>query len=133
VQEAEGDATIQGNMFVPIDLLTPILNDLKTRGRRADAARPWLGVYPVEVKDQLVVSAVSKGGPGDRAGVKPGDVILEAGGMRPSGLAGLFRGIWDIGPAGVEVPLTIMRDATRVEVRVQSADRSDFLKKPMLQ
>jgi len=133
VQEVEGDATIQGNMFVPVDLLGPILNDLRTRGRRADAARPWLGIYPVEVKDQLVVSAVSKSGPGDRAGVRPGDVILEAGGVRPSGLADLFRNIWAVGPAGVEVPLTVMRDATRLEVRVLSADRSDFLKKPMLQ
>jgi S1-C subfamily serine protease len=133
VQEAEGDATIQGNMFVPVDLLAPILQDLRTRGRRAGAARPWLGIYPVEVKDQLVVSAVSKGGPADRAGVRPGDVVVDAAGDKPSGLAALFRSIWSLGPAGVEVPLTLMRDATRLDVRVRSADRSDFLKKPMLQ
>lgn len=133
VQEVAGDAAIQGNMFVPVDLLEPILHDLTTTGRRAGPARPWLGIYPAEVKDQLLITAVAKGGPGERAGVRPGDVIVEVDGAQPSELSPLFRAIWSRGPAGTDIPLTLLRDGTRVQIQVRSADRGDFLKKPVLQ
>jgi len=32
-------------MFVPIDLVKPILNDLKTAGRSRRPQKPWLGVF----------------------------------------------------------------------------------------
>jgi S1-C subfamily serine protease len=133
VQEVAGDAAIQGNMFVPVDLLTPILHDLMTKGRRSGPARPWLGIYPAEVKDQLIVTALARGGPGERAGMRAGDVIVEVDGTQPSELAPLFRTIWALGPAGTEIVLTVMRDGSRVQVHVKSADRGDFLKKPVLQ
>jgi serine protease Do len=40
----EAGAAFPGNMFVPIDLLTPLLDDLLVTGRRREPARPWLGV-----------------------------------------------------------------------------------------
>ena len=38
-----------GNMFVPIDLLLPILGDLLANGRVAGPGRPWLGVNAQEL------------------------------------------------------------------------------------
>ena len=43
-----------------------------------------------------------------------------------------FRKIWELGAAGVEIPLTLAREGALVNVRLQSVDRNDFLKKPML-
>jgi len=133
VQEQVDDDTVHGNMFVPIDLLAPIVDDLIRQGRRSGLVRPWLGLYAAEVKERLVVSALAKGGPAERAGVHPGDVVLEVAGQRVSELATFFRAMWRLGPAGTEIPLVLHRDGARVELKVRSADRGDSLKKPSLQ
>ena len=62
-----------------------------------------------------------------------GDLLLEVAGAPVSGLAGLFRSIWRLGNAGVEVTLTIGRKGEKRTVRLRSADRNDFLKKRTLQ
>jgi S1-C subfamily serine protease len=132
VQEAVGGETIQGNMVVPIDPLEPILADMLALGRANRPPRPWLGMYTTDASGQLVVGGLADGGPADRAGVRPGDLVLEVAGERASTLGELFRKVWRLGAAGVEIPLTLGRDGALVRVRVRSADRSDFLKKPQL-
>jgi S1-C subfamily serine protease len=132
VEEKSGDQNVQGNMFVPIDPLEPILEDLVTRGRAQRPVRPWLGMYTTEISGKLVVAGLANGGPAERAGLKLGDIVLEVAEQRVGGLAELFRSIWRLGAAGGEVPLTIARAGARLNVRLKSADRSDFLKKPSL-
>ena len=132
VQEAQGGETVQGNMIVPIDPLEPILDDMLSMGRANRPARPWLGMYTTDASGQLVVGGLADGGPADRAGVRPGDLVLEVASERASTLADLFRKVWRLGAAGVEVPLTLGREGALVRVRVRSADRNDFLKKPPL-
>jgi S1-C subfamily serine protease len=133
VQEAQGEESISGNMFVPVDLLGPILDEMLKFGRPARPPRPWLGMYTGEAEQRLAVTGLAAGGPAARAGVKPGDMVLEVAGERVAGLADMFRKIWRLGQAGVEVPLTLTRDAQLLHVHLRSADRNDFLKKPQLQ
>ena len=133
VQEAAGDEVRKGNMFVPIDVLSPILESMITTGRSQRPARPWLGMYASEDNQRLVVGGVVEGGPAARAGVRQGDVIVAVGAKRVGTLTELFRSVWRLGPCGTEIPLTIARDGKAVPVKVQSADRGDFLKKPSLQ
>ncbi len=132
VEEKHNDKAVQGNMFVPVDLLEPILEDLVKRGRSRRAARPWLGMYTTEIGAKLVVAGLASGGPADRAGVKLGDVVVGVAGEPPQGLADLFRRVWALGPAGVEVPLTVARSGKRQDMRLATIDRTDFLKKPSL-
>jgi S1-C subfamily serine protease len=132
VQEAVEGETTQGNMIVPIDLLEPIFQDLLTLGRANRPPRAWLGMYTTESNGQIVVGGLAKSGPADRAGVHLGDVVLEVAGQRVTVLADLFRRVWSLGPAGTEIPLTLAREGSLVRVRLQSADRNDFLKKPQL-
>jgi S1-C subfamily serine protease len=132
VQEKIDAGTIQGNMLVPIDLLEPILNDMVKTGRTSRAPRPWLGMYTTEAGERLVVAGLAPGGPAERAGAKVGDAVLEANGKKPKSLADLWRKIWDAGPSGAVVPLKIARNGKITELRIVSADRTDFLKKPHL-
>ena len=132
VQEKIDAGTIQGNMVVPIDLLEPILEDMLRLGRPQRPPRPWLGMYATEAGAQLVVAGLAPGGPAERAGIQAGDVLAEVGGARPSSLVDLFRRIWRCGPAGAEVRLKVAREGKLTELRIVSADRSDFLKKPHL-
>jgi S1-C subfamily serine protease len=130
VQEVAGPDSVDANMFVPVDLLEPILQDMLTFGRPARAARPWLGLNATPLQGSLVVRGLTQGGPAQRAGVRLGDVLLEVAGEPVSDLAGLFRKVWRVGPAGSEIAMTLARGRSTSEVRVTSADREDFLKKP---
>jgi S1-C subfamily serine protease len=130
VQETVGTETLDANMFVPVDLLEPILHDMKLLGRPARSPRPWLGMYTTPMQGNLVVGALTQGGPAHRAGVRLGDVVLEVAGEPVSDLADLFRRIWSTGSAGAVVPLTLARGKTTSRIRITSADREDFLTKP---
>jgi S1-C subfamily serine protease len=132
VQEKIDAGTIQGNMIVPIDILAPVLDDMLKLGRPNRPPRPWLGVYVSEAGPRLVVSGLAPGAPGDQAGLKIGDAILEVAGAKPSSLADLFRRIWACGDAGAQVRLKVLREATTRELVARSVDRNDFLKKPHL-
>ena len=131
-QMRAGGAPIDVNMMVPIDLLKPILEDMRTTGRRKDPPRPWLGFYATEMKDRLVVAGVSGRGPARKADVRPGDVIVRVAGREVRSLANLFRSIWSLGTAGVEVPLSLDRNGDMFEVRVKSTDRARLMKGPIL-
>jgi S1-C subfamily serine protease len=133
VQEAVDDKVVKGNLFVPIDLLEPILDDLLARGRPATLPRPWLGMYTGEDQGRLVVGGIATDGPADLAGVEPGDVVVEVAGKRVGGLAELFRSVWRQGPAGTVITLGLLRDGASARVDVRSRDRDDFLRKPRLQ
>ena len=132
VQEKVDGGILQGNMLVPIDLLEPILDEMQRLGRSARPARPWLGLYATEAGARLVVAGLAPGGPAEQAGVKVGDVLIDVGGDKPATLADLWRKIWKLGAPGVEVPLKLFRKDRAVSLRLRSADRNDFLKKPHL-
>lgn len=120
---------VPGNMFVPIDLLKPILADLKASGRAAGPPRPWLGMATEEARGRLVVSRVSADSPAERAGVRAGDVVLGVGATPVKTHAELYRSVWALGPAGVEVPLKVLQDGDTKDLLVKSIDRADFFRK----
>jgi len=124
---------VAGNMFVPIDLLPPILPALTRLGRTGAPPHPWLGMFSTEMYEQVLVSGVAPGGPAERAGVRPDDVILRVSGAQVAGIGEMYRKIWAIGNAGVDVPLTVSRDGEVVELVVRSGDRSDLLILPQRQ
>ncbi|UWU16796.1 S1C family serine protease (plasmid) [Rhizobium sullae] len=121
------------NMIVPIDLLPPILDDLLTRGQVNKPPRPWLGAFSAESNGDVVVMSVAEGGPAAQAGLRQGDIISEIRDGEVDGLADFYRKLWKSGPAGVEIPMRILRDGREAWLRIKSADRSSFLRKPQLQ
>jgi S1-C subfamily serine protease len=127
--ESEG---VPINMYVPTDLLKPILDDMLTMGRPNRPPRPWLGLYATEIEDHVVIAGVAEKGPAKRARLKEGDIVQSVGGTKINGLAGLFRTVWSMGKAGVEVPMTVVRDGRPVDLTVTSGDRNRFLKGPSL-
>ena len=100
-----------GNMFVPVDLLKPILADLMKSGRRGGPPRPWLGVNADEVRGRVFVSRVSPEGPSEKAGLQRDDIVLSVGGEEVKTLAEFYRRVWARGAAGVEVPIRVLRGA----------------------
>jgi S1-C subfamily serine protease len=124
-----GDET-NANMFVPIDLLKPILGELTTRGRADRRTRPWLGVYAVEVTGRVYVTGVADGSPAQIGDIREGDLISQVGEHEVRSLAEFYRRLWALGAAGVGVPLTTVRGGTSLSVTLRSVDRTDLLKRP---
>ena len=121
------------NMIVPIGLLPPILEELMAYGRASRPPRPWLGIYSAENGGGIVVAAVSERGPAAGAGVRRGDVLASVAGVEVADLGDFYRKVWGLGDAGVDVPIEIIRDGRALGLKIRSADRASFLKRPSLQ
>lgn len=117
-----------GNMFVPIDLLRPILGDLLAYGRRQEPARPWLGLTLREENGVVRVLRVAEDGPAARAGVRPGEMVLALAGEPVTSLAAFYRRLWGLGAAGVAVPLDLHGGGALRRVTVTSIDRDRWLR-----
>ena len=120
----------QGNLVIPTSILKPIMNDMLEFGRPSAPARPWLGLYAVESESALAVSGLARYGPAELAGVLQGDNIIGVGEEKTSTLANFFRSVWNLGAAGVSVPIHINRDGNHLQLVINSIDRNDFLLKP---
>jgi serine protease Do len=131
VNDAAGDRQgVPGNLFVPVNLLKPILGDLLANGRRSSPVQPWLGLTTEVVRGHLMVVRVSKSGPADQAGVDPGDIIMGVGGEKVADQADFYRRLWKLGPAGTEVKLRVLKGGDVRELPVKSIDRMEVLAKP---
>ncbi|MFB9948527.1 S1C family serine protease [Rhizobium puerariae] len=133
LQMSKGGEIADINMVVPINLLQPILDDVLNRGEINKPPRPWLGAFSAESNGEVVVMSVTENGPAAKAGLRRGDVISEIRDGEVDGLADFYRKIWESGPPGAEIPMRILRDGREAWLKVKSADRNDFLRKPQLQ
>jgi S1-C subfamily serine protease len=130
VRELTAGEEINANMFVPIDLLKPILEELSTRGHASRLPRPWLGVYAAEMTGKIYVTGVAEGSPAHLADIREGDLITRVADHEVATLPDFYRRLWAVGPAGTGVPLTAIRGGMRLHLNVRSVDRVDLLKRP---
>jgi serine protease Do len=121
---------IAGNLFVPINLLKPVLDDLLARGRRAAAVQPWIGMSTEVLRGNLMVVRLAKDGPAQAAGIQEGDVVLQVGDTKVADQAQLYRQLFGQGSAGAWVKLRVLQKGDVREIEVKSIDRHDFLRKP---
>ena len=124
----DGEGGPPGNLFVPINLLKPILADLLTFGYSTGATRPWVGIYPIEANGLLMVNRVATDGPAESAGIRKGDAVLGVGETPVREMVEFFKLIWALGEVGVDVPLKTLRDGDVVDITVKSGDRMKWLR-----
>lgn len=114
---------VPGNMFVPIDLLKPLLGDLIATGRSSARPRPWIGVNTQEVQGNVIVTRVTTEGPAEDASIRAGDVLVGVGGQPVRGQADFYVKLWKSGDAGVDIALEVLREGRVEKVTVKSIDR----------
>ncbi len=124
----ENNRPLAGNMFVPINLLKPILADMLTLGHGGGPSRPYLGLFSRQLFDLVVVTGVTQDGPAGRAGIQRGDVLFSVGGQRITKHTDFYRTLWSQGEAGDEVQVGVLRGGHLLEFRFKSGDRDDFYK-----
>ena len=123
----KGIGSLPCNVFVPIDLLKPVLATLKMERRSQEMPRPSLGINAEEAHGRIFITKVTSGGPAEKAGLKPGDIVLMVEGREVASLADCYRKIWGIGNAGVQVPLTVLQGSKITELQVHSGDRQKLV------
>ena len=124
-----GPARGPGNMFVPVDLLKPILTELRERGASHASTRAWLGLNCVERGGEVRVMRVNDDSPADVAGLQQGDRILRIDGAAVAGLAQLYQALWAGGAPERAVTLEILREGRPQTVIVQTVDRAKTLRR----
>jgi serine protease Do len=125
----EGPA-LRGNMFVPVDLLKPILPELKARGSSRSSRRAWLGLNCVEVGGQVHVVRLAPESPAEEAGLQPGDVIVAVDGTGIADLDSFYRALWRDEKPDRDVFLDIRRGGETVRLAVHAIDRMLTLRRP---
>jgi S1-C subfamily serine protease len=126
---AEGP-NLPGNMFVPVDLLKPIMAELLQRGSSALSQRAWLGINCVERNGEVRIVRVNEDSPADVAGLEAGDRIVRIDGTDVGSLETLWKTLWSGSAPEREVTLEIERSGTPQTLKVFAVDRAKTLRRP---
>ena len=118
---------------IPVAVVKQILPQLEKTGR---VARGFLGVQPQPITQDMVdtlglkstqgalIADVVKGSPADKAGTKPGDVVLALNGRPVTDANQLTRDVGAI-PPGQTVRLDVVREGKTRQIEVKLAERPD--------
>ncbi len=112
---------------IPINEAKGVMSQLIAKGR---VVRGWLGIviqdvtdelsgsFGVQEKDGVLVADVMKGGPGESAGLRAGDVIVELGGSKIREVPDLQRRVANVVP-GQTIALVVIRDRAPSKINVK--------------
>lgn len=131
VMDASGEDRRQpGNMFVPVDLLKPILAEMQASGSSRQSRRPWLGLTSSDRGGRIQIVRVSAESPADQAGLQPGEVVLAVDGVEVKTLEGFYKKLWAHAAPDEPISLTVLRDGAPAVLVLKPQDRLLTLKKP---
>ena len=131
VANALGDEgpRMPGNMFVPTDLLRPILGEMRSTGASAASRRAWLGINCIEQGGQVRVMRVNDDSPAQAAGLRVGDRIAAIDGTPVASLDTLWTQLWRGAPER-DVALEVERNGAVQTLNVSTVDRHRQLRRP---
>jgi len=121
---------LPGNMFVPVDLLKPILDEMQRTGSTKFSRRPWLGLSSAEQSGRVQVLRVNKESPALAAGLQPGDVVLAVDGAKVATLEAFYKKLWDRADPNAEISLTVLQGAEVKTISIKPVDRMSTMRKP---
>ncbi len=119
-----------GNMFVPVDLLKPILGELQRQGSSAQSHRPWLGLSSSDQGGRVQILRVNDESPAKAAGLQAGDVVLAVDDTRVATLEGFYKRLWARESPDAPVRLTVLQGPDIKTLIVKPQDRMLTLKRP---
>jgi S1-C subfamily serine protease len=113
-------------LAIPVEHYSEHRDELLRHGRRVTRpARAWVGVYCYMLREHVVIAGVVPGSPAERAGLKPGDVVIAVGAAKVSERRALYLGLWEHKPGEV-VTLRVFRGNAVREIAVETIDVEAF-------
>jgi serine protease Do len=119
-----------GNMFVPVDLLQPILAEMQQSGTSGKSRRPWLGLTSNDQNGKVQIVRVSKDSPAQEAGMRAGDVVLAVDDAKVASLEDFYKKIWNRAAPDSEVTLQVQQGDEVKTLVLKAQDRMQTLTKP---
>ena len=116
---------------IPVSLARSVLAQIIKEG---EVTRGWLGVEPQAITreaaqalalartDGVLVRALQRGGPADRAGIQVRDVVVEIGGKSTPDVPQLLARIAELAP-GSNARIKVLRDGKPLDIDVTVAKR----------
>lgn len=121
---------VRNSLSIPVDCYRKHADELLRFGRvLSRPRRAWLGVFAHPVEEGIVVAGVVPGGPGERAGLREGDLLVSLNAEELKSRRDLYLTLWQHGP-GAALTFEVMRDNALRRVDVQGGDRADFFRQP---
>ncbi len=108
---------------IPINVAKDVANELITYGR---VTRPWLGILGVDINPTLasyyqlasdegaLIVQINEESPAYKAGLKPGDIIIEIEGKHMKGMEDVHHTIWKR-KTGENITLKILRKHRQIQ------------------
>jgi len=111
---------------IPCDHFFSHRDELLRYGKRVSRPpRAWVGFYCYMLREHVVIAGVLPGTPGERGGLRPGDVVLSVDDV-PIGIrCDLYRRVWEHKPGDV-IRFQVFRDNGVLDVAVEGADVEQF-------
>jgi S1-C subfamily serine protease len=130
VMPSGNPARLAGNMFVPVEILEPIYQEMLKNGIGPNSRRPWLGINAVERQGRIQIVRVSPESPAQRAGIRPGQWLLGLNDEPIESLASFYKKLWAVPVNEGSLKITIFDGRDINQVPVSIVDRSLTIKKP---
>jgi S1-C subfamily serine protease len=114
------------SLAIPVEHYTRHRAELVRFGRVVSRPRrAWIGVFPQPVGEEIVVAGLVPSGPGERGGLREGDVIVRVDQEAVEDRPALYAALWRHRP-GERVVLDVLRDSRVQRIEVVGEDRAEF-------
>jgi S1-C subfamily serine protease len=118
----------RSSLTIPIECYRDHAAELLRHGRVVSRARrAWLGVFAHALEDGVLIAGIVPGGPGDKGGLREGDLVVSIDAQQVSTRRELYTKLWSHEP-GERLTLEVMRDKAFKRLEVTGGDRAEFFK-----
>jgi len=111
---------------IPTEVFFTHREELLRYGKRVSRPpRAWIGFYCYMLREHVVIAGVLPGTPGERGGLRAGDVVLSVDDVAIGLRCDLYNRLWEHKPGEI-IRFHVFRDNAVVEVSVEGADVEQF-------
>jgi len=118
----------RNSLAIPVDCYREHAAELLRYGRVVSRPRrAWLGVFAHALDDGVIIAGIVPGGPGEKGGLREGDLIVSLNAQELSTRREFYTSLWRHEP-GERLTFEVMRDNAVRRLEITGGDRAEFFK-----
>jgi len=110
---------------IPGEYFLNVRDELMQHGRVTVAPRAWLGVLSYTLREHVVIAGVMPGGPGEKAGLQQGDLVLSIDGRDINERRVMYDSLGNRRP-GEQISLKVLRNNRVYQVDIPAIRAEDY-------